>query len=132
VTHTVAIPRRQVLLAAGTAAPDATEFEVTAAVGSEVYGILSNPFLDTAFRTLSFRMRVTTHTDGTWSYEEDTLLQVAGRDEPVHHIDRNTLRRVADPTPNPLALAPAAAPAADSSGDLNIRVPPPHVANGRP
>src|SRR5664279_990731 len=50
VTHTLAIPRGQVLLAAGSAAPDATEFEVAAALGSEVYGILSNTFLDTAFR----------------------------------------------------------------------------------
>src|SRR5580658_10697146 len=61
VTLTLAIPRGQVLLAAGPAEPDATEFEVTAAVGSEVYGILSNPFLDQAFRTLSYRMRVTAH-----------------------------------------------------------------------
>jgi hypothetical protein len=110
VTHTLAIPRGQVLLAAGPAAPDAREFEVTAAVGSEVYGILSNPFLDSAFRTVSFRMRVTVNDDGTWSYEEDTLLQMPDRDEPVHHIDRNTLTRIGDPTPNPLALAAIESP----------------------
>ena len=61
VTHTIAIPRGQVLLAAGSAEPDATEFEVTAAVGSDVYGILSKPFINAAFRTVSFRMRVTAH-----------------------------------------------------------------------
>ena len=72
VLHTLAIPRGQVLLAAGTAEPDATEFEVSATIGSEVYGILSNPFLDRAFHTVSFRMRVTVHDDGTWSYEEHT------------------------------------------------------------
>jgi hypothetical protein len=105
VTHTLAIPRGQVLLAAGNAAPDATEFEVTAAVGSEVYGILSNPFLNTAFRTVSFRMRVTVNDDGTWSYEEDTLLQIPDREQPVHHIDRNTLTPIGGPTPNPLAIA---------------------------
>ena len=105
VTHTIAIPRGQVLLAAGSAEPDATEFEVTAAVGSEEYGILSNPFLNRAFRTVSFRMRVTVHNDGTWSYEEDTVMQMADRSELVHHIDRNTLARIGDPTPNPLALA---------------------------
>src|SRR5580704_213694 len=55
-TFTLAIPRGQVLMAGGTAAPDATEFEVDAAVGSEVYGVLSNPFLDQNFRTLSYRM----------------------------------------------------------------------------
>ncbi len=104
VTFTLAIPRGQVLLASGPAASDATEFEVTAAVGSEEYGILSNPFLNQAFRTVSFRMRVTVNDDGSWSYEEDTQLQIPDRDELVHHIDRNTLTRTGDPTPNPLAL----------------------------
>jgi len=101
---TLGIPRGQVLLAGGQVAPDATEFEVTAAVGSEVYGILSNPFLDRAFRTLSYRMHVTVHPDGTWSYEEEGVLDIPDRAEPFHHIDRNTLTRVGAPTPNPLAL----------------------------
>jgi len=46
---------------------------------------------------------VTIHTDGTWSYDEDTVLQILGRDEPFHHTDRNTLHEVAEPTPSPLA-----------------------------
>ncbi len=107
VTLTLGIPRGQVLLAGGSAEPDATEFEVHAAVGSEVYGILANPFLDQAFRTLSYRMHVSVHADGTWSYEEEGLLDIPGRDEPFSHIDRNTLTRVGDPTPNPLALQAA-------------------------
>jgi hypothetical protein len=45
VTLTLGIPRGQVLLAGGTAAPGATEFEVSAEFGSATYGILSNPFL---------------------------------------------------------------------------------------
>jgi hypothetical protein len=110
VTLTLGIPRGQVLLAGGTAEPDATEFEVNATIGSEIYGILSNPFLDQAFRTLSYRMHVTVNPDGTWSYEQDGVLDIADRDEPFHHIDRNTLRRVASPTPNPLAQAAAEAP----------------------
>ena len=67
----------------------------------ETYGILSSPFLDTAFRTLSFRIRVTVHADGTWSYEEDTVMKLPDRDEPFHHIDRNTLDagRTADAEP---------------------------------
>src|SRR6476659_4497614 len=44
VLHLLAIPRGQSLLAAGHAELDATEFEVSAAVGAETYGILSNPF----------------------------------------------------------------------------------------
>jgi len=104
VTLTLGIPRGQVLLAGGNAAADATEFEVAAEVGSEVYGILSNPFLDQSFRTLSYRMHVTVNDDGTWSYEEEGVLQIPGRAELFHHIDRNTLTRVAPPTPNPLGL----------------------------
>lgn len=103
VTHTIAIPRGQVVLAGGTATADATTFEVSAALGSEVYGILSNPFLDQAFRTLSFRIRVTVHDDGSWSYDEDTVMQIPERAEPFHHIDRNTLTRIGDASPNPLA-----------------------------
>ncbi len=126
-THTVmltpGIPRGQVVLAGGTAEPDATDFEVQAAVGSEVYGILSNPFLDQAFRTLSYRMHITVNDDGTWSYEQDGVLDIGGRHEPFHHVDRNTLTRLAAPTPNPLALEAAAgraAPAPAAAGSLGI------------
>src|SRR5262249_22001253 len=101
----VAIPRAQVVLAGGTAAPDAKDFEVTAERGSEVYGILSNPFLDRAFHTVSFRMRVTVNDDGTWSYEEHTEMRIPDRDGLVDHVDRNTLKRIGDPIPNPLAAA---------------------------
>src|SRR5690349_3904032 len=93
VLHSLAIPRGQVALAAGHAEPDATEFEVSAAVGSEIYGILSNPFLDRAFRTVSFRIRVTVHDNGTWSYEEHTEMRLPDREELVDHVDRNTLTR---------------------------------------
>ena len=103
VTLTLGIPRAQVLLAGGPAAVDATEFEVRAEVGSEIYGILSAPFLDQNFRTLSYRMHVSVHPDGTWSYEEEGVLAIPGRDEPFSHIDRNTLTRVESPEPNPLA-----------------------------
>jgi len=103
VTHTLAIPRGQVLLAAGTARSDSTEFEVAAELGSQTYGILSNPFLDASFRTVSFRMRVTVNNDSTWTYREDAVLQIPDRDEPFHHIDQNTLTRVTPPVPNPLA-----------------------------
>jgi hypothetical protein len=112
VLHTLAIPRGEVLMAAGAAEPDATEFEVKATLGSEEYGILSNPFLDSAFRTISFRMRVTVHDDGTWSYEEHTELRIPDRQALVDHVDRNTLRRIGQPTLNPLAAAAVRRPSA--------------------
>ena len=103
VTLTLGIPRGQVLLATGDVEPDATDFEVTATRGSVVDGILSNPFLDRAFRTSSYRMHVTVNDDGTWSYEEEGVLEIPGVSEPFRHIDRNTLTQVGPPTPNPLA-----------------------------
>jgi hypothetical protein len=121
VTLTLGIPRGQVLLAGGTAEPQATEFEVRAALGSEVYGILANPYLDQAFRTLSYRMTVATHPDGTWSYEEEGVLDIPDRDEPFSHIDRNTLTRVGAPTPNPLAQEAAGRLRGDSLGIGNLR-----------
>lgn len=105
IVHTLAIPRGQTALAIGQAAADARRFEVRAERGSTVNGISSEPFLEHAFRTESFTMTVTVNDDGTWSYDEDTVLMVRGRPAPFHHTDRNTLRKVAEPTPNPLAQA---------------------------
>jgi hypothetical protein len=34
---------------------------------------------------------------------EDTVLMIRGQTEPFHHADRNTLIKIAAPTPNPLA-----------------------------
>jgi hypothetical protein len=103
VTLTLGIPRGQVLLAGGTAAPDATEFELTASRGSPEYGICSNPFLEQSFTTVSYRIHVTAHPDGTWSYEEEGMLQLPGQADLFRHVDRNTLTRVAPAGLNPLA-----------------------------
>jgi hypothetical protein len=120
VTFTLGIPRGQALLAAGPAEPDAREFEVSAAIGSETYGIVSNPFLDRAFRTLSYRIRVSVNDDGTWSYEQETMLQIPDRDELFDHRDHNTLHRIAPPAPNPLAAAGGLAVPAVGDGSLSI------------
>jgi hypothetical protein len=48
---------------------------------------------------------VTFNPDGTWSYVSDTMLSVRGQTEPFRHRDRNTLTKVAEPTPNPASLA---------------------------
>jgi hypothetical protein len=103
VTQTVAIPRGQVALASGSVAADATTFTLRAEHGSTVYGICSNPFLEHAYTTKSFEVVVTTNADGTWGYDENTVLQVLDRAEPFQHTDRHTLHKIGDPTPNPLA-----------------------------
>jgi len=102
VIHTLAIPRGQIAMAVGQAAPDARRFTLTAERGSTENGICSNSFLEHAFRTDSFTITVTIGDDGTWSYEEDTVLMIRGQTEPFHHTDVNVLRRVGDPIPNPL------------------------------
>ena len=99
VIQMLAIPRAQVALATGFAEPGAREFEVIA--GER--GICSGVFLEQAFRTVEFRIRVTIGPGDSWSYDEDTVLQVRGRAELFHHRDRNTLTRIAGPRPNPLA-----------------------------
>jgi hypothetical protein len=100
---TLAIPRGQVALAGGTAAPGDRRFSVAARDGDPHFGISTNPFLDYGFHTVSFTMTVTIEPDGGWSYEQNTVLTVRGRSEPFDHTDRNTLHRVAAPVPNPLA-----------------------------
>jgi hypothetical protein len=70
---------------------------------SENFGIRSTPFLDYAFKTVEFRIKVMINPDGTWSYEEDTVLKIRGQDELFHHVDKNYLSKIAEPTPNPLA-----------------------------
>jgi hypothetical protein len=99
---TLTIPRGQVAMAAGRAAPDAKRFELVSEFGAPSYANLANPFLDYAYRTESFRMTVTINPDGSWSYQQDTVLRIAGQAEPFHHTDRNTLIRTGAPVPNPL------------------------------
>jgi hypothetical protein len=103
----IAIPRGQVAMAAGNATADAKTFRLQAKRGSLTNGIVSGPFLEYAFRTESYTITVTINADGTWSYEQDTVLIIPGQSEPFHHTDRNTLRKIGEPTPNPTALAAA-------------------------
>lgn len=103
VMHSLTIPRGQTALAVGTATADAKSFTLRAERGTTAYGICSNPFLEDNFRTDSFTITVTVNDNGTWSYSEDTVLMVKGQAEPFHHRDSNLLKKIAEPTPNPLA-----------------------------
>jgi hypothetical protein len=103
VIQTLSIPRAQVAMAAGKADRNATSFELVATRGQETYGICSTPFLEYAFRTVEFSIKVTINPDGTWSYDEDTVLLIKGQPEPFHHTDRSTLTKIGEPTPNPMA-----------------------------
>ncbi len=105
IVHTLSIPRGQTALAKGYAAADARSFSLTSERGSTENGICSNIFLEENFRTDRFSITVTAHDDDTWSYDETTVLMIKGVPEPFMHTDRHTLKRVAQPTPNPMAIA---------------------------
>ena len=64
---------------------------------------------------------MTINGDGTWSYEEEGVLQIPGRDELFSHIDRNTLTKIGPPALNPLAQAASdTGSGLDSGGSLGI------------
>lgn len=102
---TLSIPRGQTLMAVGNAPADAKTFTLKAKRGSLTNGIVSNPFLEQNFTTDSYEITVNINDDGTWSYEQTTTLIVPNYAEPFAHTDRNRLTKIAEPTPNPTALA---------------------------
>ena len=89
------VPRGISVIAGGQALRHAESFDLAAKLGSATFGICSNPFLDREFRTVSYTLNVKLLSDDAWSYHEDTVLVVKGRNEPFHHTDSNTLTRVA-------------------------------------
>jgi hypothetical protein len=103
--HTLTIPRGQIVLATAKRRRTPRPSRCAPSGGPPSTAYAPRPFLEAAFRTDSFLMRVTVNADGTWSYFEDTVMTVKGRAEPFHHTDRNTLKRVEAPKPNPLAEA---------------------------
>ena len=105
ILQSLTIPRGQIALAKGQAAADARSFNLSAERGSTENGICSNSFLEENFRTERFSITVTVHDDDTWSYDETTVLMIKGVPQPFMHTDRHTLKRVAQPTPNPMAIA---------------------------
>lgn len=87
------VPRGVLVNAGGTTDPTAKSFEMSAEVGSQTYGILSNPFLDIAFKTVRYHLKVTINGDDSFSYVEDTQLKISEQSEIFHHTDQNTLVR---------------------------------------
>ncbi len=86
------VPRGTSLIAAGSAKPGDTNFSLEANIGSETYGILSNPYLAAKARTTKYTCKVSLLGD-TFSYDScTTYVHVVGGE--IAHTDRNTLRRV--------------------------------------
>jgi hypothetical protein len=87
------VPRGSTILAGGATTADATTFTMQAEVGSETYGVLSNPYLAKHARTVLYQVTVTIDAD-TYRYEETTSVEHSRLPELLLHVDRNTLRRV--------------------------------------
>ncbi|MEM7435527.1 MAG: heme-binding beta-barrel domain-containing protein [Myxococcota bacterium] len=88
------VPRGIMVLAGGKAEPDARSFRLEAEVGSDVFGICSGPFLDAEFKTVRYHIDVSFGDDGSFTYDEDTVMRIKGQSELFHHTDRNTLTKV--------------------------------------
>lgn len=82
------------MIAEGTVEPSAQSFPLAADVSSDTYGICSNQFLDSAFKTVRYELTVTVLGGNQFRYEEDTQLQIPGQAELFHHTDQNILSRV--------------------------------------
>lgn len=93
VMRSFTVPRGYTVLAGGAAEPTALQFRIRADVGSETYGICSNRFLATEFRTVHFECHMEIHDADTFSYKEDTQLQIPSQPDLFHHRDQNRLHR---------------------------------------
>lgn len=128
VVQTIAIPRGQIAMACGQAAPDDDHLVLTAERGQTGYGICSTAFLEYAFRTDRYRIEITFHADDSWSYAIDTVLTVHGQSNPFAHRDQNRLQRTKPPTPNPLVQIIAAK--AKRTEQLGVNGEPENGASG--
>jgi|SRR5579884_1721303 len=93
VTRGFVVPRGITVLAGGTAMADSTVFQLRAAAGDPHYGISTNQYLAVNAETLSYVVSISVHDDGTWSYDETTMLHMKELAEPLAHADHNRLKR---------------------------------------
>lgn len=87
------VPRLTVLLAGCECEPDASSFTLRATAGDDTYGVLNNPYLTDNARCVEYECTVTIDGD-TFSYEQDSVLDMNEFGDLYHHTDRNTLTRV--------------------------------------
>ncbi|NOY66501.1 MAG: FABP family protein [Gammaproteobacteria bacterium] len=88
------VPRGVLINAGGDAREDSKSFSLSAEVGSETYGILSNIYLDESYKTMKYLLDVTIHDDGSFSYKETTQLWIPVNKAIFDHTDENILFKV--------------------------------------
>lgn len=94
VTRCFIVPRGVSVIAGGTVELSDKSVSLAADVSSHTYGIRSNLFLDTAFKTVRYELTVTLLDGDRFHYEQDTQIQIPGQAELFHQTDQNTLSRV--------------------------------------
>ena len=87
------VPRGVMVNAGGYSDPNANILQMSAEIGSETFGIMSSPFLDIAFKTVRYDLKVEILDERKFSYFEDTQLKIHGQQVLFHHTDQNTLIR---------------------------------------
>jgi len=94
VLRCIMVPRGVLVNAGGDAKVDSKSFHLSAEVGSETYGILSNKYLDESYKTMKYSIDISINDDGSFSYDQDTQLWIPIKQAIFHHTDKNTLHRV--------------------------------------
>lgn len=88
------VPRGVTVLAGGRASAGDRRLLLAADVGSDTFGIASNPFLDVEFKTVRYELELELESPRLFRYAEDTQLRMKGRPAIFHHRDSNRLTRV--------------------------------------
>ena len=90
------VPRGITILAGGTTTADSKMFSMGAKLGAPGgYSIGENIYLGQKASTKSYEVTITVNDDGTWSYQESTILEMHAMDgTEFAHTDTNTLKRV--------------------------------------
>ena len=94
VLRSFGVPRGVLINAGGDATRDSKSFHLEAEVGSEVYGILSNKYLDESYKTMKYLLDININDDGSFSYKQDTQLWIPINKAIFHHTDSNTLTKI--------------------------------------
>lgn len=88
------VPRGIAVNAGGEADINATEFSVKAELGSKIYGLCSNKFLDEEFQTITYEIEFKFIDENSFTYSENSRIKMKGRKDIFDHTEKNTLRKV--------------------------------------
>jgi hypothetical protein len=88
------VPRGVTVNAGGDAEQDASEFKLSATLGSQTYGVCSNIFLDKEFQTVRYDIKFEFIDEDVFSYDENTQIKIAGQSKIFDHTEKNTLKKI--------------------------------------